>query len=168
MIKRPLPWALGDLRLGAQSVNKPSKPAPAGVHAPSPDDYSGWVRGVMRAVAAEPDAAVLFDSTIREPTELLAGVVRKAFGETVTARYESVFANGNRFVAQAVDEEAVALPPPVLLLLLLLLPHPLTKASTTSAKPRGNTTLIFIIQLLLQVAETVIQWGRAGRYQIFV
>lgn len=102
MIKRPLPWAPGDIRLGAHSLNKPSKPASAGVHVPSSEDYSGWVRGVMRAVAGEPEAAVLFDSTIREPTELLAGVVRKAFDGKVTDRYESVFANGNRFVAQAV------------------------------------------------------------------
>lgn len=83
-------------------MNKPSKPARSGAHVPSAEDYSSWVRGMMRAVAAEPDAAVLFDSTIREPTELLAGVVSKAFGGEVTDRYESVFANGNRFVAQAV------------------------------------------------------------------
>jgi len=56
----------------------------------------------MKAAAASPDAAVLFDSTIREPTELLAGVVRRAFQDGVTDRYESVFAEGNRFVVGAV------------------------------------------------------------------
>ena len=56
----------------------------------------------MRNIAATPDAAVLFDSTIKEPTELLAQVVRGAFGGEITDRYESVFANGNRFVAAAV------------------------------------------------------------------
>lgn len=56
----------------------------------------------MRAVAAEPGAAVLYDSTIKEPTELLARVVREAFGDQITDRYESVFAGGNRFVAAAV------------------------------------------------------------------
>jgi aspartate/methionine/tyrosine aminotransferase len=78
-------------------VNKPSQP-----HAPSAEDYSTWMRGIMRAAAQEPDAALLFDSTIREPTDLLAGVVRRAFAGPVTDRYESVFASGNRFVAQAV------------------------------------------------------------------
>lgn len=56
----------------------------------------------MRNVAAAKDAAVLFDSTIKEPTELLASVVRASFDGEVTDRYESVFANGNHFVAAAV------------------------------------------------------------------
>lgn len=66
------------------------------------DSYSRWVRTTMKAVAAAPDAAVLFDSTIREPTDLLAGVVRRAFDGGVTDRYESVFAEGNRFAVAAV------------------------------------------------------------------
>jgi aspartate/methionine/tyrosine aminotransferase len=83
----------------------PSKsPKPAGPHVPPPEDYSHWVRAAMRNIAATPDAAVLFDSTIKEPTELLAQVVRGAFGGEITDRYESVFANGNRFVAAAVAE----------------------------------------------------------------
>lgn len=56
----------------------------------------------MKAVALAPDAAVLFDSTIREPTDLLAGVVRSAFDGGITDRYESVFAEGNRFAVAAV------------------------------------------------------------------
>lgn len=86
-------------------MNKPSNPhvaTHAGPHVPSAENYSSWVRGVLRAVAGEPNAAVLFDSTIREPTDLLAAVVRKGFGDKITDRYESVFAGGNRFVAQAV------------------------------------------------------------------
>ena len=66
------------------------------------DSYSRWVRTSMKAAAASPDAAVLFDSTIREPTDLLADVVRRAFEGGVTDRYESVFAEGNRFVVGAV------------------------------------------------------------------
>ena len=81
----------------------PSKPPKAeGTHVPPPEDYSNWVRTMMRNIAAAPDAAVLYDSTIREPTELLAQVVRGAFGGEITDRYESVFASGNRFVAAAV------------------------------------------------------------------
>ena len=66
------------------------------------DSYSRWVRTSMKAAAALPDASVLFDSTIREPTELLAGIVRRAFQDGITDRYESVFAAGNRFVVDAV------------------------------------------------------------------
>lgn len=66
------------------------------------DSYSRWMRTTMKAVASAPDAAVLFDSTIREPTDLLAGVVRAAFGGVITDRYESVFAEGNRFAVAAV------------------------------------------------------------------
>ncbi len=64
--------------------------------------YTAWVREVLGAVAAEPRAAVLFDSTIKEPTDLLAAVVREAFGDGVTDRFESTFAGGNRYVAAAV------------------------------------------------------------------
>jgi hypothetical protein len=70
--------------------------------AEAPDSYSRWVRSAMKAAAGAPDAAVLFDSTIAEPTELLMGVVRRAFDGAVTDRYESVFAEGNRFVTARV------------------------------------------------------------------
>ena len=67
-------------------MNLPSTPH-AGPRGGAPDasgeSYSNWVRDVLRAVANEPDAAVLFDSTIREPTELLAGVARRAFEASV-------------------------------------------------------------------------------------
>ncbi|WP_374469958.1 pyridoxal phosphate-dependent aminotransferase [Phenylobacterium sp.] len=45
---------------------------------------------------------MLFDSTIPEPTDLLAELVRSAFAGGVTDRYESVFSSGNRFLARAV------------------------------------------------------------------
>jgi aspartate/methionine/tyrosine aminotransferase len=73
-------------------------PAPVGAEV----SYARWVRNVLKAAAAQPDAAVLFDSTIREPTSLLADVVRRAFANGVTDRYESVFSEGNRFVTAAV------------------------------------------------------------------
>jgi aspartate/methionine/tyrosine aminotransferase len=73
------------------------------------DSYSRWVRTAMKAAASSPDAAVLFDSTIHEPTALLAGVVRRAFDGGITDRYESVFAEGNRFVvAQVAARHGVA------------------------------------------------------------
>jgi hypothetical protein len=70
--------------------------------AEAPDSYARWVRAAMKAAAGAPEAAVLFDSTIREPTDLLMGVVRRAFDGAVTDRYESVFAEGNRFVTARV------------------------------------------------------------------
>jgi aspartate/methionine/tyrosine aminotransferase len=72
--------------------------------ADAPESYSRWVRSAMKAAAGAPDAAVLFDSTIREPTDLLMDVVRRAFDGGVTDRYQSVFAEGNRFVTARVAE----------------------------------------------------------------
>ena len=68
----------------------------------------------MKAAASASDAAVLFDSTIREPTDLLAGVVRRAFDGGITDRYESVFAEGNRFVVAAVAARHGAAPEQVI------------------------------------------------------
>lgn len=68
------------------------------------DSYSRWVRTAMKQAADWPEASALFESTIREPTELLIGVVRDAFGGGITDRYESVFAEGNRFVVAHVAE----------------------------------------------------------------
>lgn len=70
------------------------------------EGYSRWVRTALARCAETPDAIVLFDSTIPEPTELLADVIRRAFSDKVTDRYESVFAAGNRFVAQAVAKRS--------------------------------------------------------------
>jgi hypothetical protein len=80
----------------------PDSAAPGANSLGGDDSYSRWMRTTMKAVAGAPDAAVLFDSTIREPTDLLAGVVRRAFDGEVTDRYESVFAEGNRFAVAAV------------------------------------------------------------------
>lgn len=94
-----------DSAIGGDAVNKPSNPRAAtraGPHVPPTESYSNWVRDMMRGAAVEPDAAVLYESTIREPTALLAKVTREAFAEPITDRFESVFANGNSFVVEAV------------------------------------------------------------------
>ncbi len=68
-----------------------------------PDEtYPRWVRTALARRASDPAAAMLFDSTIPEPTDLLAELVRSAFAGGVTDRYESVFSSGNRFLARAV------------------------------------------------------------------
>lgn len=64
--------------------------------------YADWVRGAMRIKQSRPGVNILFESTIAEPTEALIDVVREAFSDTVTSRYVSVFADGNRFAIDAV------------------------------------------------------------------
>ena len=93
------------VNLGGESLNYPrAAEGRNGPDAEAPESYSRWVRSAMKAAAGEPDAAVLFDSTIREPTDLLMDVVRRAFDGGVTDRYQSVFAEGNRFVTARVAE----------------------------------------------------------------
>ncbi|MDP1875880.1 pyridoxal phosphate-dependent aminotransferase [Phenylobacterium sp.] len=88
----------------SSGVAWPSLATGGGISSGLEGGYTAWVREVLRAVAAEPRAAVLFDSTIKEPTELLARVVGEAFRDGITDRYESTFAGGNRYVAAAVAE----------------------------------------------------------------
>ena len=65
-------------------------------------DYTRWCRRVYAALPERPDARILFDSTIREPTDRLFQVLRSHAAGAIAGRYESVFAHGNRFVASAV------------------------------------------------------------------
>ena len=64
--------------------------------------YSAWVRGTLRATKLHPDPAVLYGSSIGEPTAELMRLVREAFSARLTSRYISVFSDGNRFVADAI------------------------------------------------------------------
>ncbi|MBS0359872.1 MAG: pyridoxal phosphate-dependent aminotransferase [Proteobacteria bacterium] len=68
------------------------------------DSYSSWIRTAMKTTENWSEAAVLFESTMREPTDLLMDVVRDAFAGGVTDRYQSVFAEGNRFVVGHIAE----------------------------------------------------------------
>jgi aspartate/methionine/tyrosine aminotransferase len=56
----------------------------------------------MRAAASRRDAAILFGSSISEPTDELIHVVRSAFSPRLTSRYISVFSDGNRYVVDAI------------------------------------------------------------------
>ncbi|WP_083901380.1 pyridoxal phosphate-dependent aminotransferase [Azospirillum sp. B4] len=90
-----------------------ASPANTGPAAPGGDffaaaQYSDWVRGSLRAVAGRPNAIALYDSTISEPSDLLARLVATSLVTTDDAgapqlsdRYVSVFANGNRFLVDA-------------------------------------------------------------------
>ncbi len=63
--------------------------------------YSEFGRAAIRARTADPDLAILFDSTTSEPAEQLISVVREAFSAQISPRYVSVFADGNPFAVAA-------------------------------------------------------------------
>jgi len=65
-------------------------------------NYSAWVRGTIRAAKSRAEPAVLYTSSIGEPTAELMQMVREAFSARLTSRYISVFSDGNRFVADAI------------------------------------------------------------------
>lgn len=53
-------------------------------------------------MAAHRDPAILYGSSIQEPTDELVRLVREAFSHDLTSRYISVFSDGNRYVADAI------------------------------------------------------------------
>jgi aspartate/methionine/tyrosine aminotransferase len=65
--------------------------------------YSDWVRESMRLRAEHPTTLALFESTIEEPLPALMEVIRHGFALTVSPRYVSVFAGGNRFAIDALS-----------------------------------------------------------------
>ena len=65
-------------------------------------DYTRWCRQVYGALTDQPEARLLSDSTISEPTEGLFQVLRSHSAGAIADRYESVFSHGNRFVARAI------------------------------------------------------------------
>ena len=78
-----------------------AQPRAAGEDLFDAPSYSDWVRGAVRVREGEPDVAILFESTISEPTSELIEVVRDAFARQLTSRYVSVFADGNPFAHRA-------------------------------------------------------------------
>lgn len=65
-------------------------------------DYTRWCRQVYGALRDQPEARLLSDSTICEPTERLFQVLRSHSAGAIADRYESVFSHGNRFVSRAI------------------------------------------------------------------
>ena len=63
--------------------------------------YSDWIRATMRAARSVDGAAVLFESTISEPTTDLVEIIRDAFSLRVTSRFVSAFDGGNPFTTEA-------------------------------------------------------------------
>ena len=93
------------MRMGSQSKTSPELSAGGSVVMDPFErkiDYTRWCRHVYGALSDQPDARILFDSTIREPTEHLFQVLRSHSAGAIADRYESVFSHGNRFVASAI------------------------------------------------------------------
>ncbi|RAK66347.1 pyridoxal phosphate-dependent aminotransferase [Phenylobacterium kunshanense] len=89
----------------AQSPRAPgAQPLAAGESLFEAPSYAEWGRGVLRVRDSGADVAMLWDSTIAEPTAALMDVVRNAFSPSVTSRYVSVFADGNRFAIEALAQ----------------------------------------------------------------
>jgi aspartate/methionine/tyrosine aminotransferase len=67
--------------------------------ASSPISYAAWVRAAITRVRGGDQPVVpLFESSVPEPRDLLAGVVREAFAPAISDRYTSAFAGGNPYV----------------------------------------------------------------------
>lgn len=64
--------------------------------------YSSWVRASIPAAEAYPNAAVLYSSSISEPTSDLVQQVREGFSDRLTPRFISVFSQGNHYVTEAI------------------------------------------------------------------
>jgi aspartate/methionine/tyrosine aminotransferase len=67
--------------------------------------YSRWLKRVLRASRAGSAPLPMFDSSVPEPQQLLAGLIRTAFAEGPPATYLPVFGGGN---ARLVDAIATA------------------------------------------------------------
>lgn len=63
--------------------------------------FTPWSRYLHSRMPLPAEARILFDSTVEEPLEQLAEVVRQAFHNEVSSRYQSVFARGNAFLIAA-------------------------------------------------------------------
>lgn len=60
--------------------------------------YSTWCRRIVQESDANPDANLLFDSSIAEPTELLRDRINRCFSAGLSTRYRSTFGRGNPYV----------------------------------------------------------------------
>lgn len=83
------------------NIAAPAQPPVAAGDLFEAGSYAEWGRAAIRIRESGMDVSMLWDSTIAEPTEALADVVRTAFAGPVSSRYVSVFADGNRFAIEA-------------------------------------------------------------------
>lgn len=65
------------------------------------ESFAAWSRALYRMMPLPAHARTLFESTIEEPTEQLVAVVREAFDNGASDRFESVFGRGNAYVISA-------------------------------------------------------------------
>jgi aspartate/methionine/tyrosine aminotransferase len=75
---------------------------PAGGHLFDAEDYTSWSRALHRLKPLPAEARVLFESTISEPSDLLAATIRTAFGDGPPSSFESVFGSGNQRLIRSI------------------------------------------------------------------
>jgi aspartate/methionine/tyrosine aminotransferase len=94
------------LRMPSDRLSASAEPAGPTQLAPPPSlydgaPYSAWSRSLHRRMPLPSGARILFESTVEEPTGLLAEVVADAFAQGPTDRYASIFGCGNPFLVGA-------------------------------------------------------------------
>ncbi len=65
------------------------------------ETYTTWGRDIVEAARRDPQANLLFDSSIDEPEELLQARIRASFCDGIPRHYQSTFSRGNPFVLEA-------------------------------------------------------------------
>lgn len=68
------------------------------------ESFAAWSRALYRMMPLPGHVRTLFESTIEEPTDQLATVVRDVFTTPVSDRFESVFGRGNAYVIAALSQ----------------------------------------------------------------
>lgn len=72
----------------------------------TPMSYAQWVRRTIRRNRNSRNLLVsLFESSVPEPTDLLREVILEAFGDGITSRYTSTFADGNPYLVSALAKD---------------------------------------------------------------
>ncbi|HEV7690958.1 MAG TPA: pyridoxal phosphate-dependent aminotransferase [Hyphomonadaceae bacterium] len=82
-------------------TSRPANSDPADLF--SAEDYTLWCRRLNAHIPTDGSAAILFDSTISEPADLLRQVILEAFESGISDRFVSVFGHGNRFLNEALS-----------------------------------------------------------------
>ena len=83
-----------DRRTGQRTI-------PPSATTPADESYTAWARAaIAELIASHGQSLSLFESSVPEPTHLLARTLEQAFGHGFTSRYASAFVRGNPYVVR--------------------------------------------------------------------
>ncbi|HVN42789.1 MAG TPA: pyridoxal phosphate-dependent aminotransferase [Steroidobacteraceae bacterium] len=83
------------------NVTPEAQPAPAPAHPAADQSYTSWARAALSELLGSGGRAIsLFESSVPEPTDLLARSLAELFGQGFTPRYVSAFVRGNPYVVR--------------------------------------------------------------------